>query len=140
MFKELHAVVAVDDHNGVVGHAAGREVVQYLAHFVVEFRDAAVVQVQYLVQIKLLAGLSLALDDVKWVGEPCHGEARFTCIVGGGKPCVVGVAGAERRMGGGEKRVEEKRFVGLSQRVQRRPSPLTKQVRGGDAAQKVQLG
>ena len=54
VLEELHAVVGIDDDDGVVGEPAGVEVTQHLAHFVVEFGHAAVVQIDDLVEVEFL--------------------------------------------------------------------------------------
>ena len=140
VLEELHAMVGIDDDDGVVGQTAGLQVRQHLADFVVEFRHAAVVQVDDLIEIELFPGRALATDDLERIGEPGHRELGFAGIVRIREARIPGPFRGKRRMRGGVEHIEEKRLHAFRQPRHEAPGAHAQRLRERDSAEVVHLG
>ncbi len=140
MLEELHAVVAVEHHDGVLREAAVVELAQQAPDLVVELGHAAIVEIEDLVEVEFLARLALAADDLERLGQPGHGELGRAGIGRIGEPGVVGVLRCERRMRGRIEEVEQEGFVARSQTRQRASRAASEHAGLGHAAEVVNLG
>ena len=93
VLEELHAVVAVEHHDGV-REAAVVQLAQQAPDLVVELGHAAIVEIEDLVEVELFARLALAADDLERFGQPGHGELGRAGIGRIGEPGVVGCSDA----------------------------------------------
>ena len=123
----------------LLGEPAGFEVMQHSADFIIELRDAAVVQIDDLIEVELLPRRALATNDVERIVELCHGEFGFAGIGGIGKSRVPRPFRRKGRMRRGKEDIQEE---GLRARGQPRNQPArAASHRGGEryAAKIVQL-
>ncbi len=140
MLEELHAVIRVDDDERIVGEPAVREMGEHLSHFVVEFRHAAVVEIDDLVEVEFLARRALPADDLEGVGQPRHREFRFARIGGIGVAGVPGPLRSEGRMRRGVEHVEQERLAAGSQPRYQATRTAAERLRQRHAAEIVELG
>ena len=83
VLEELHAMVRIDDDDRVARPAARLEMAQRPADLVIELCDAAVVEVDDLIEVEFFARRALPTDDLEGVGQSRHRELGFTVIVRG---------------------------------------------------------
>ena len=104
VLEELHAVVGIDHDDRVVGEPAGVEVTQHAADFIVELRDAAVIEIDDLIEVEFFLRRALAADDFERIGQLGHRELGFAGVGGVGE---ARVPRPFRRKGRVRRRIED---------------------------------